>query len=155
MYSATQPSHNEDLKRLEALVQDYAECTQSPVGALSIGSGIWLNRITYVLTNIASATRTEYLSTDLPTKPIAGTLFRTVPININVALAEGREGIVGLVGNGEEFVFTTLTTSFRTFVTEDSTKNSALPRTLQFARELTSLRRRALHRRILLEKEVG
>jgi hypothetical protein len=104
---------------------------------------------------MAHAARTEYIEADLPSKPIAGTLFKTVPVNINVALAEGREGIVGLVGNGEEFVFTTLTTSFRTFVLEDKAKNSALPRTLQLAQELTSLRRRVRRHRILLEMQVS
>lgn len=150
-------SYKEDLDLLTIITELYAK-NKPPTNELprnSTADNLWLDRVIHALTAMAHATRKEYLEADLPSKPIAGTLFRTVPINVNFALAEGREGIVGLVGNGESFVFTTLTTSFHTFVTEDSAENSALPRTLQLAQELTSLRRRVLHRRILLEKQVS
>lgn len=147
----------EDLERLTIIAGLYANNippSNDPPHDPAKGS-LWLDRVVYALTAMAHATRKEYLEADLPSKPIAGTLFRTVPITVHYALAEGREGIVGLVGNGESFVFTTLTTSFRTFVTEDSANSSALSRTLQLGQELTSLRRRVLHRRILLEKQVS
>jgi hypothetical protein len=115
---------------------------------------LWLDRVIRVFTDVAHATRTEYLEAGLPSKPIAGTSFRTVPVNMHLALAEGREGVQGLIGEGA-FVFTTLTTSFRTFVTEDHAADPTLPRTLQFARELTSLRRRAARQRIQQEMQVS
>jgi hypothetical protein len=147
----------EDLERLTIIAGLYAinkPPTNDPPRGPTVDS-LWLDRVIYVLTAMAHATRREYLEVDLPSKPIAGTPFRTVPITVHYALAEGREGIIGLVGGGESFVFTTLTTSFRTFVTEDSMNSSALVRTLQLAQELTSLRRQALRRRILLETQVS
>lgn len=147
----------EDLERLTIIAGLYASNkppTNDPPRSPTTDE-LWLDRVIRALTAMAHAARKEYLEADLPSKPIAGTLFRTVPVTIHYALAEGREGIVGLVGSGESFVFTTLTTSFRTFVTEDSADSSALPRTLQLGQDLTSLRRRVLHRRILLEKQVS
>lgn len=147
----------EDLERITIIAGLYANSkppTNDPPRGPATDS-LWLDRVICALTAMAHAARKEYLEAGLPSKPIAGTLFRTVPITVHYALAEGREGIVGLVGGGESFVFTTLTTSFRTFVTEDSTNSSALSRTMQLAQELTSLRGRVLRRRILLEKQVS
>lgn len=157
MAPAPNPTAQDDLDRLIRLTEHCASGNRSSVPTPQ-GLGVdalWLDRVITIFIAIAHATRTEYLQAALPSKPIAGTTFRTVPVNIHTALAEGREGVVGLVGNGEEFVFTTLTTSFRSLVTEDYATDPTLPRTRQLAREFTNLRRRALRERILQAKQVS
>ena len=134
----------DDLDRLILIAKRCAHAAPPPeqaVGCMDY-STLWLNRVISVFATMANTTRTEYLQAGLPSKPIAGTSFRTVPINIHTALAEGREGILGLIGTGP-FVFTTMTTSFHSLVTEDHTADPTLPRTMQLAHELTDLRRRA------------
>lgn len=145
----------DDLDRLIQLTERRTgSATTGQTPQTSDTDALWLDRVAEVLSTIARATRAEYLGADLPSRPIAGTTFRTVPVNIHTALAEGREGVVGLIGEGA-FVFTTLTTSFRSLVAEDYAVDQTLPRTRQLARELTDLRRRALRHRLLHEKQVS
>lgn len=150
------PTAQDDLDRLILLTERCAGSASAKLAPQdSSVNTLWLDRVVSVFVAMAHDTRTEYLQAELPSKPIAGTTFRTVPVNIHTALAEGREGVVGLVGNGEEFVFTTLTTPFRSLVTEDYATDPTLPRTRQLAREFTDLRRRALRQRLLCEKQVS
>lgn len=150
------PTAQDDLDRLILLIERCAGNTSAtPTPQESSANTLWLDRVVSVFVAMAHATRTEYLQAELPSKPIAGTTFRTVPVNLHTALAEGREGVIGLIGNGEEFVFTTLTTPFRSLVTEDYAADPTLPRTRQLAREFTDLRRRALRQRLLCEKQVS
>ena len=156
MTPCSNPTLHDDLSRLVLLTE---RCANNRLAAELTSQGsnletLWLSRVINVFTTIAHATRTEYLQADLPNKPIAGTNFRTVPVTIHLALAEGREGVLGLIGEGP-FVFTTLTTSFQTFVTEDYAIDPTFPRTLQFARVLTDLRRRAARQRVLQEMQVS
>jgi len=146
----------DDLDRLLSLTE---RCTGNPPAERSAQNPgtdtLWLDRIISVFSAMAHAARDEYLHADLPSRPIAGTTFRTVPVNIHTALAEGREGVVGLVGEGTAFVFTTLTTSFRSLVTADYAADPTLPQVRELARDFTDLRRRALRQRILREKQVS
>lgn len=146
----------DDLDRLMRLTEQRTGNTATKHTAQDPDANtLWLDRVIDVFSAMAHATRDEYLRTDLPSRPIAGTAFRTVPVNIHTALAEGREGVVGLIGEGTAFVFTTLMTSFRSLVTEDYAADPTLPRTRQLAHEFTDLRRRALRQRLLCEKQVN